>query len=107
LRKQFDIPPAWFGPNANPVPEFADATITDKPLWSWWATIIFGFEDQTQNAYIKIDVPLLPKRVSFKIWTSILEHYQVTDALSIERDMNGNTKGRAMGDFYVQTRISY
>ncbi len=98
--------PAWFGPNANPVPEFTDATITDKTSLELMGDYYFGFEDQTQNAYIKIDVPLLPKRVSFKIWTSILEHYQVTDALSIERDMNGNTKGRAMGDFYVQTRIS-
>ena len=48
--------PAWFGPNANPVPEFKDATITDKTTLELMGDYYFGFEDQTQNAYIKIDV---------------------------------------------------
>lgn len=98
--------PAWFGPNANPVPEFTDATIVDKTTVQLMADYYFGFGDQTKNGYFKIDIPLLPGRVSFKIWTSLFEHYQVTDEVSLERDMHGNTSGKANGDFYVQTRIS-
>lgn len=97
--------PAWFGPNANPVPEFTDATIPSKTTISLMGDYYFGSGDITKNGYIKIEVPLLPERVSMKIWSSILEHYQVTDTLSKQRGMNGNTTGNANGDIYVQTRI--
>lgn len=96
---------AWFGPNANPVPEFTDATIPAKTTISLMGDYYFGLGDQTENGYFKIEFPLLPERVSFKIWSTILEHYQVTDQLSATRDMGGNTSGKANGDFYVQTRI--
>ena len=96
---------AWFGPNANPVPEFTDASIPTKTTISLMGDYYFGSGDVTKNGYLKVEVPLLPDRVSMKIWTSIFEHYQVTDALSIQRDMSGNTSGNANGDIYVQTRI--
>ena len=98
--------PAWFGPNANPVPEFTDATIVEKTTIDLMADYYFGYGDETKNGYFKIDIPLLPGRVSFKIWSTFFEHYQVTDEISLARDMNGNTTGKANGDFYVQTRIS-
>lgn len=98
--------PAWFGPNANPVPEFTDATIVEKTTIDLMADYYFGYGDETKNGYFKIDIPLLPGRVSFKIWSTFFEHYQVTDEISLARDMNGNTIGKANGDFYVQTRIS-
>jgi len=98
--------PAWFGPNANPVPEFTDATIPAKTTLSLMGDYYFGFGDQTRNAYFKVEVPLLSERVSLKVWTSLFEHYQVSDELSAERNMlNGNTSGNAGGDFYVQTRM--
>ena len=97
---------AWFGPNANPVPEFTDARIPSKTTLSLMGDYYFGYGDQTENGYFKIEFPLLPERVSFKVWSTILEHYQVTDQLSAERKMlNGNTTGKANGDLYFQTRI--
>lgn len=98
--------PAWFGPNANPVPEFTDARILAKTTIQLMGDYYFGFGDKTQNGYFKIDIPLLPERVSFKIWSSIFEHYQVGEEIGLARGMSNNTKGKANGDFYVQTRIS-
>lgn len=98
--------PAWLGPNANPVPEFTDATIVAKTNVQLMADYYFGFGDQTVNGYFKIDIPLLPERVSFKIWSTIFEHYKVTDAVNVSRGINGNLTGKANGDYYVQTRIS-
>lgn len=96
----------WFGPNANPVPEFTDARIPSKTTVSLMADYYFGHGDQTENGYVKVEFPLLPERVSFKIWSTVLENYQVTTALSAYRNMqNGNTSGGANGDLYVQTRI--
>lgn len=98
--------PAWFGPNANPVPEFTDARIPLNTTISLMGDHYFGYDDRTSNGYFKIEIPLLPGLVSFKIWSSIFEHYYVTPELSNYREMNGNTSGKANGDFYVQTRIS-
>lgn len=98
--------PAWFGPNANPVPEFTDARIPAKTTLSLMGDYYFGHGDQTENGYFKIELPLLPERVSFKIWSTVLENYKVTNQISAERNMlNGTTSGKANGDFYVQTRI--
>jgi len=101
----YDYSSAWFGPNANPVPEFTDATIPTKTTLSLMGDYYFGHGDQTENGYFKIEFPLLPERVSLKIWSSVLENYQVTDQVSAARDMSGNTSGTANGDIYVQTRI--
>jgi hypothetical protein len=97
---------AWFGPNANPVPEFTDARIPAKTTISLMADYYFGYGDQTKNGYIKVEFPLLPERVSFKIWSTVLENYQVTPELNASRSMlNVNTSGQANGDIYFQTRI--
>ena len=96
---------AWFGPNANPVPEFTDARIPAKTTLSFMGDYYYGFGDETKNGYIKAEIPLLPERVSLKIWTSIFENYQVSNLVSIQRNMKGNTSGNASGDIYVQTRI--
>ena len=97
---------AWFGPNANPVPEFTDATIPAKTTITLTGDYYFGHGDQTENGYAKIEFPLIPERVSFKVWSTILEHYQVTDQVSAQRAMlDGNTSGKANGDIYFQTRI--
>jgi len=97
---------AWFGPNANPVPEFSDARIPTKTTISLMGDYYFGFGDQTKNGYFKIEIPLLSERVSLKVWTSLFENYKVTDLVSSQRNMaSGNTSGKASGDFYVQTRM--
>jgi hypothetical protein len=96
----------WFGPNANPVPEFTDARVPELTTISLMGDYYFGYGDRTENGYLKIEVPLIPEWVSFKVWTTIFEHYKVTPELSAERGMkDGTTSGRSNGDFYVQTRI--
>ena len=98
--------PAWFGPNANPVPEMTDARIPTKTTVSLMGDYYFGYGDKTTNGYVKMELPLLPERVSFKLWFSSLENYTVTPKLSTKRGMNGNLTGKPNGDLYVQTRIS-
>ena len=98
--------PKYFGPNANPVPEFTDAMIPAKTTISLMGDYYFGFRDETKNGYIKIEVPLLTERVSLKVWSSVLENYTTTDSVSLARNsLNNNTSGTANGDIYVQTRI--
>ncbi len=95
---------AWFGPNANPVPEFTDARIPAKTTISLMGDYYFGNGDQTTNGYVKLEVPLLPERVSLKIWSTVLEHFNTTDALMLQRGAS-TSSGFEGGDVYVQTRI--
>lgn len=95
---------AWFGPNANPVPEFTDARIPAKTTISLMGDYYFGYGDQTENGYVKIELPLLPERVSLKIWSTEFEHYKTTEEIMQLRGSNA-LSGFEGGDLYVQTRI--
>jgi hypothetical protein len=94
----------WFGPNANPVPEFTDARIPTKTTISLMGDYYFGYGDRTENGYAKIEIPLLPERVSLKVWSTVLEHYQTTPQIMQSRGSNA-LSGSEGGDIYVQTRI--
>jgi len=96
--------PAWFGPNANPVPEFSDARIPSETTFNLMADYYFGFGDRTTNGLIKFEIPLLPHRVSLKFWSSILENYHVEPETALLRGMTEELSGVATGDFYIQTR---
>jgi hypothetical protein len=98
---------SWFGPNANPSPAFTDARVPEKTTFHLMYDYYFGFGDKTRNANLSIEIPLLPERVSIKVWSAFLENYKVTDELSILREMNGATSGKAFGNVCVQTRISF
>jgi len=94
----------WFGPNANPVPEFTDARIPAKTTISLIGDYYFGYSDQTTNGYVKLEVPLLPECVSLKLWSTVLEHYNTTPELMQQRGAS-KVSGFEGGDVYVQTRI--
>lgn len=98
--------PAWFGPNANPVPEMTDAQIPAKTTISLMGESYFGYGDNTSNMRYKIEIPLLPRFVSLSVWNTAFEHYKVTEQIFSKRGMEGNLSGKSSGDFYVQTRIS-
>lgn len=94
----------YFGPNANPVPEFTDATIPQFTQVSFTGDYYFGHGDKTFSNLTRIEVPLIAKKVSVKVWKTLVEHYSVTDEIVARRQMQKN-EGFATGDFYVQTRI--
>ena len=98
--------PSWFGPNAHPIPELTDATISKLTTFDLTTDLYFGYGDRTLSSYLRIEVPLLSERVSVKVWTSLIEHYTVDKQLAFERAMTANVySGFATGDIYVQTKI--
>jgi len=98
--------PAYFGPNANPVVEFTDAKIPAQTTVQLAEDYFWGFGDKTVSTKFSVEVPFLSERISVKGWLTAFEYYNVTETVSAERGMyNSNTKGTAVGDFYLQTRI--
>jgi hypothetical protein len=98
---------AYFGPNANPVPQFTDATIPVKTTFQLSANYFFGYGDQTSNVNLITEIPLITNRVSFKVWCPIIEHHNVTEKVYQQRNMqNGKLHGKTiLGDAYLQTRM--
>jgi hypothetical protein len=99
--------PAYFGPNANPVPQFTDATIPVKTTFQLSANYFFGYGDQTSNANLTTEIPFSTGRISFKAWCPIIEHYHVTEEVYRQRNMqNSKLYGKtSFGDIHLQTRI--
>jgi hypothetical protein len=96
--------PAWFGPNANPVPAFNAALIPAKTELNVMSDFYFGYGDNTLNTRIEIEVPLISEFVSVKLWNTPFEYFNVTPAMAANRSMADRT-GFATGDYYFQTRI--
>ena len=94
----------YFGPNANPVPDFTDARIPESTQLSIYGDYYFGHGDKTISNLTKIEIPIISEKVSVKIWKVLLEKYSVTDEVKNRRGMQKN-KGIATGDVYIQTRI--
>ncbi|WHF51660.1 hypothetical protein QGN23_14740 [Chryseobacterium gotjawalense] len=95
----------YFGPNANPVPDFTNASISKNTEFSVYGDYYFGYGDQTADQLLKVEIPLLPEKISVKLWIVPIEYYTVTDAVK-ERRMMSKNSGLASGDFYLQTRIA-
>lgn len=94
----------YFGPNANPVPEFSDATIPSITQFSVTGDYYFGHGDQTVSSNLKLEIPLLKEKVSVKLFATAAEYYKVTDEVAARRMMQ-KKEGFATGDLYIQTRI--
>ena len=104
--QEINYSPAYFGPNANPVPEFTDARIASKTNLQLAEDFFFGFGDNTINTKFVVEIPLLPENVSMKLWLTTLEAYKVSNEVAEKRNMQtGKNTGTANGDIYVQTRI--
>ena len=95
---------SWFGPNAIPVPEFTDAKIPAKTSFNLMGDYYFGYGDITKNAYLKVEIPLIPERVSLKVWSTAFENFETTEEVQLKRGANTRT-GSEFGDIYVQTRM--
>ncbi|CAD7809457.1 hypothetical protein CHRY9390_02012 [Chryseobacterium aquaeductus] len=94
----------YFGPNANPVPEFTDALIPESTILTLTGDYYFGHGDRTLSNNMKVEIPLIPEKVSVKVWKTLVEYYYVKDEIVSRRSMQKNS-GFATGDFYIQTRI--
>ena len=107
LSAQVNYSPAFFGPNALPVPEVTDGRIPDYTQLGFSSDYSFGFGDQTLAWRLDGEIPLLPKFVSLKLWMIIHENYWLTPEINRLRGIDPPVaSGWATGDVYVQTRIS-
>jgi hypothetical protein len=98
--------PAYFGPNALPVPEIRDAWINPKASLETRADFHFSKGDNTQNLFLKFKYPILDCKVALEIFVVPIEFYSmdtITRDERVSRDKDG--KGYAFGDIYIATLV--
>lgn len=104
------IAPAYFGPNAFPVPDMIAETISGDWKFEVYADNFMGKtcnwnEDYTANAFIRLTIPLFTDKANLVIWGPIIEYFQISDEICKTRRINSDSpiSNTISGDIYIST----
>ncbi len=108
LSENTGIAPAFFGPNALPVPDMLDGRTQENLRVELAADGFFGFEkDKTADLYARVYVPLWTPRVNLTVWMPIMEWYSMTPERQRTCRLQDTLTlaGHEAGDLYVSMDI--
>ncbi|MCM1035505.1 MAG: hypothetical protein NC038_05795 [Paludibacter sp.] len=102
------ISPYYFGPNAFPIPDMLDGTVSHDLRIEVSSSYFKGFAgDRTADIAFKVNIPLFTDRVNLTLWLPAMEWY----ANTLERQRICRLqdtlamRGREAGDAYISTDI--
>lgn len=102
------IAPLYFGPNAFPIPDMPDGTVSEDLRIEISGEHYAGFNgDKTNGVFAKIQVPLFTDRVNFTLWMPIVEYYTNTAESRAACRLPDTVphSGHEFGDVYISTDI--
>lgn len=89
------VAPAFFGPNAFPVPEMSDGLTCDQLRLELAADGYFGYKgDRTADLFARVQVPLFTRWANLSVWMPVYEWYNQADGT-----------GSGAGDVYLSTDV--
>ena len=89
------VAPAFFGPNALPVPEMLDGLTSDELRVELAADGYFGYDNSwTADVFARISAPLFTRWANLSVWMPIYEWYSQEDET-----------GSGAGDVYISTDV--
>ena len=95
LHEPTGIAPAYFGPNAFPIPDMLDGQTYDHLRLELAADGYFGFKgDWTADLFARVHVPLFTRWANLSIWMPVYGWYEQEDG-----------KGHGAGDVYISTDV--
>ena len=99
--------PAYFGPNALPVPELYDGVIGKNHQLEFSGNLFWGPGEQTQSLSTRLSYVFIPGRLSLSAWGVLGEHYRTSPEI---RDQRASLIKEAeelvfIGDFYLATQF--
>lgn len=102
------IAPAYFGPNAFPVPDMLDGRVQKQLHIEAAGDFYLGFErDKTEDIFLRAYIPLFTDRVNLTLWLPVHEWYQFTPErqLTCRLPDADIISGHETGDVFVSTDI--
>lgn len=108
LRETTGIAPAYFGPNAFPVPDMLDGRVQKQLRVEIAGDGYLGFQgDKTADAFARVFVPLFTDRVNLTVWMPVMEWYEMSPARMATCRVPDSLahRGSGAGDAYFSTDI--
>ena len=108
LRETTGIAPAYFGPNAFPVPDMLDGRVQNHLRVEIAGDGYFGFQgDKTADVFARLFIPLFTDRVNLTVWMPMMEWYELTpERIATCRVPDSLAhSGSGAGDAYFSTDI--
>ena len=109
------VAPAFFGPNAFPVPDMSDGRTSEAFKLELYGDAFFGTlpsegsvkEDFAADVFARVTIPLFTPRVNLTLWMPIQEYYSTGPEVNAYRRIqhDGYMTGWVPGDIYVSTDI--
>lgn len=108
------VAPAYFGPNAFPVPDMSDGSTSDHLKVGLYGdgflcTLTSDYkDDQTFDLFAKATIPLFSNRVNLTLWMPVFEYFRSGPAVNRLRRIENPDQwisGTDSGDAYVSTDI--
>ncbi len=106
------VAPAFFGPNAFPVPDMLDGRTSSTLQCELYGDCFFGTrgrisEDVTGGLFARLKIPLFTPKVNLTLWMPIFESYFTSAHVNSLRHLShlGDLRGHDSGDVYLSTDI--
>jgi len=98
--------PAFFGPNAFPVPEINNGLLRTNLEIETALEGHFNKHEHTENLFAKLFIPLMKGKVGLQLAMVPIEFFSYDTIIRDERfSRNYEGKGYAYGDLYISTQI--
>ncbi len=107
------VAPLYFGPNAFPVPDMLDGSVSHDLRAELAGDGYFGFQkDLTADIFARVHIPLFTDRVNLTLWMPVMEFYRsIDERLNTCRVLPENKDkamhGKGAGDVYISTDIMF
>ena len=108
------IGPAYFGPNAFPIPDMLDGRTSEHLKVEFYVDGFVGTttgnpaDDLTTNIFTRLTIPLFTPRANLTVWMPIVEYFHTSAEVNDDRRLphTGDLEGFDSGDVYVSADIS-
>ena len=117
VRPNFGVPtkiaPAYFGPNAFPVPDMLDGRTSSKLKLELYGDCFLGTttgnvaDDVTGDIFAKVTIPLFTPKANLTVWMPVFEYFYTSAELNALRRLSylGDLQGLDSGDVYVSADV--
>lgn len=103
----YPVCPLYFGPNALPVPDMLNGTVSESIYAELDFDLHKGFYgDFTETIFAQLNIPLFTPRVNLSLWFPVVEFYQNTpESTAHQKPLSCRMKGHEFGNVYISTDI--
>lgn len=120
VNPDYDVPtkiaPAYFGPNAFPVPDMLDGRTSSQLKLELYGDCFLGTttgrvaDDVTGGMFAKLTIPLFTPKVNLTVWMPLFEVFHTSAELNALRRLpepynTSDLRGSDIGDVYLSTDI--